>query len=1135
MMKRAHIHTYLHALAGLYTRRLHRLCHLLCTQVGAPLFIFCTLLTLAACSTKVNTAGSRFWQKFNTKYNVFYNGKEAYKEGMQAKEKGAQDNYTDRLPLFMVGNEKNAALGKGNFETCIEKMQKAVTLHSIKKKPDMSGNKTLSPAEKLYRQRKEFNPQLKKAWMLMGQAQFQKGEFEEAAATFSYICRLYAAEPEVVAEARTWLARCYAQINWFYDAEDVLARQSRDSLPPRLKSERDATMADLLLRQEHFEEALPYLESTIKHTHNKAQKGRLYFLLGQIHQTLGHDEEAYKALGKSASTSPVYLQKFNARIMQTEMLGQDRSKAKSMISRLKRMTHNASNKEYLDQVYYAMGNIHLAQGDTASAISAYEKGREKATRSGVEKGVLLLKLGEVYWEQRRFDKAQPCYSECISMLGKEHKRYQEVMKRSKVLDELVPFTSAVFLQDSLQALARMPEAERNAAIDRVIEALKKKEAEEKKLRRDSAAQARAAANGQEYGNQQTPDNRRLPGAESGDRSWYFYNPTLVSQGKQDFRKQWGNRKNEDDWRRANHTVIAAAEEETEALADSLATDSLATDSLATDSLATGFASEADSLAADPHNREYYLAQIPFTEEQMAASHDIIKDGLYNAGVIEKDKLNDFPLAAETLTRLIGEYPDASQMEDALYHMFLLYSRWGKPEEADRYRQLLAEKFPEGAMTKMITDPDFELLARYGMQMEDSLYTETYQAYRDKRTSTVNDNYATSTRRFPNGLNRPKFIFIHALNNLGALPTDSIVTELRNLVKEYPKADVAEMAGMIVNGLESGRTLGDGRYDLGALWDRRSTANAEGADSLKDKVLVADRNVPFLVVLAYPTDSINDDRLLYEVAHFNFTRFMVRGFELNFEKDKRLTQFRIGGFNSYDEALAYTRKIYQEAALAEMLKRGRVILISEANLPLLGVTASYDDYQAFFDKNYAPLTLPADVQSLLEEPNVKTIYEDEVTKPTTPRNEDEDDAATFDDTQIIPETEDVVPVEDTAVPAEEPVIEEPVKEEPVIEEPVKEEPVKEEPVQEEPVKEEPVIEEPVKEEPVQEEPVQEEPIIEDEPVVEEDLPIIEEEDTPVEDDLPIIEEDIPTEEDLPIIEEDETTTEEDEEEVIIESN
>ena len=104
MMKRAHIHTYLHALAGLYTRRLHRLCHLLCTQVGAPLFIFCTLLTLAACSTKVNTAGSRFWQKFNTKYNVFYNGKEAYKEGMQAKEKGAQDNYTDRLPLFMVGN-----------------------------------------------------------------------------------------------------------------------------------------------------------------------------------------------------------------------------------------------------------------------------------------------------------------------------------------------------------------------------------------------------------------------------------------------------------------------------------------------------------------------------------------------------------------------------------------------------------------------------------------------------------------------------------------------------------------------------------------------------------------------------------------------------------------------------------------------------------------------------------------------------------------------------------------------------------------------------------------------------------------------------------------------------------------------
>ena len=1131
-MERASIHTYIARRLASTTGRLLRTCRNgLCTRAGRlslAVGAVAAMLMLTACSTKVNTAGSRFWQKFNTKYNVFYNGKQAYKEGLQAKEKGAQDNYTEMLPLFMVGNEKNAALGKGNFETCIEKMQKAVTLHSIKKKPELSGNKSLTPKEKQYRQRKEFNPQLKKAWLLMGQAQFQKGEFEEAAATFSYIIRLYAAEPEVATEARTWLARCYAQINWTYDAEDVMNRQKHDSIPPRLIPERDATMADLLIREERFEEAMPYLDNTIKHTGSKAQKGRLYFLKAQIAHALGHDDEAYKALGKCAKTSPVYLQKFNARIMQTEMLGKDRSKAKSMVSRLKRMTHNASNKEYLDQVYYAMGNIYLAQADTASAISAYEKGREKSTRSGIEKGVLLLKLGEVYWDQRKFDKAQPCFSECISMLGKEHKRYQEVMKRSKVLDELVPFTSAVYLQDSLQTLARMPEADRLAAIDRVIEALKKKEAEEKKLRRDSAAQARAQANGQEYGTQQQEGLRTPPGMQSGDRSWYFYNPTLVSQGKQDFRKVWGNRKNEDDWRRANHTVIAASPEETEEMADSLATDSLATDSLATDSLNNGFASEADSLAADPHNREYYLAQIPFTEEQMAASHDIIKDGLYNAGVIEKDKLDDFPLAEETLGRLVREYPDASQMEDALYHMFLLYSRWGKPAEADRYRAMLAAQFPDGAMTKVITAPDFELLARYGVQMEDSLYTETYQAYKDRHSSVVNRNYDTSTSRFPTGLNRPKFIFVHALNNIGTLPNDSIIAELRGLAKEYPKADVAEMAGMIVNGLESGRTIGDGRFDLSALWDRRSAEGVEGADSLKNKELTAERNVPFSVVLAYPTDSINNDRLLYEVAHFNFTRFMVRGFEMAFETGKQITQFRVSGFNSYDEALAYTRKLYQEAENAELLKKARTFVISDANLALLGVVASYDEYQEFYEKHYAPLELPENFKTLLNEPNVKTIYEDEVApKATSTEDDAADDAfeeeATPVEVEATPVEETATPVEETATPVEEtatPVEEEPAQTEPVNEEPQKTEPVKEEPVKEEPVKTEPE-QQPAKEEPVKTEPKEEEPIIME--------PVKTEQEE--EEDLPIIEDDTKTEEDLPVVEEEEE--EEDGEVIIIE--
>ena len=83
------------------------------------------------------------------------------------------------------------------------------------------------------------------------------------------------------------------------------------------------------------------------------------------------------------------------------------------------------------------------------------------------------------------------------------------------------------------------------------------------------------------------------------------------------------------------------------------------------------------------------------------------DGLYNAGVIEKNDLEDFPLAAETLTRLTRDYPSFEQMPEALYEMFLLYSRWGRTAEARTIRDRLAADFPDHDLTKMVTDPDFE--------------------------------------------------------------------------------------------------------------------------------------------------------------------------------------------------------------------------------------------------------------------------------------------------------------------------------------------------------------------------------------------------------------------------------------------
>lgn len=226
-----------------------------------------------------------------------------------------------------------------------------------------------------------------------------------------------------------------------------------------------------------------------------------------------------------------------------------------MVSRLKRMAASDKNKEYLDQVYYAIGNIYLAQNDTAKAISAYERGAAKATRSGIEKGVLLLKLGDIYWEMERYNDAQRCYGEAIGLLDKERKDYEELSHRSKVLDQLVPYTDAVHLQDSLQTLAKMDEKDRNAAIDRTIAELKRKEKEERDRLAEQNAQETMQQNGGGNNMQQQNNRQQNNTNQQNNGLWYFYNATAVSQGKSAFQKMWGKRENVDNWQRVNKTVV----------------------------------------------------------------------------------------------------------------------------------------------------------------------------------------------------------------------------------------------------------------------------------------------------------------------------------------------------------------------------------------------------------------------------------------------------------------------------------------------------------------------------------------------------------------------------------------------------
>ena len=170
------------------------------------------------CSTQKNTAKTRWWHSFNARYNTYYNGTLAYIDGSLEKENGNKDNFTELIPLYTVSNKGTRETGKANFDRAIEKCQKAIKLHSIKRRPEWTKKRKKTERDLEWLQRREYNPFLWKAWMLMGRSQFHKGAFDEAASTFSYMSRLYHTQPAIYGRARAWLAKCYIEEGWLYDA-----------------------------------------------------------------------------------------------------------------------------------------------------------------------------------------------------------------------------------------------------------------------------------------------------------------------------------------------------------------------------------------------------------------------------------------------------------------------------------------------------------------------------------------------------------------------------------------------------------------------------------------------------------------------------------------------------------------------------------------------------------------------------------------------------------------------------------------------------------------------------------------------------------------------------------------------------
>ncbi len=947
------------------------------------------MVAIAACSTKKNNAATRNYQAFITRYNIYYNGDTHYKETLADMEGKYEDDFSRRVYMHPVeAKEDNTApQPSGDFNRSIEKAQKAIQLRSIKKKPKVKGSRN-SPKNKEWLRREEYNPFLHNAWMMMGRGQYYNGDFLGAASTFFYISKHFKWLPATVTEARLMQALSYISMGWQYEAEVILTRIKKDELTNnRLRRLYNYVYANFYIHADNYADAEPFLVEAVKGSRG-AQKTRLNFLLGQVYQHLGRFAEAYKAFDAAGSSSSApYRTKFNARIKQSEVfMGKD---IEPEVKALRRMTRYDRNKEYLDQVYYAIGNLYLAHGDTAKAIENYELANEKSTRNGVDKAVNQVRLGELYFIRGNYEKAQPNYSEAVPLLPESFPDYENIKRRSDVLDELAVYSQNVNLQDSLLRLAAMPEEQRNKVIDKIIADLKKKEKEEAEEARRQEYLANEAAMGN-----QLQDNSTQSFVINSDNSWYFYNTATKNAGRTEFQKRWGSRKLEDDWRRRNkatfNTDDFAAEGEDSENENSEA-------SSADDSNEAPVDTAAAARANDPHFPEYYLAQIPQTEEEKATSHDVIQEGLYNMGVILKDKLDDFGASHREFDRLLADYPDNIYRLDTYYNLYLMCLRQGKTAEAERWRQLILSDFADSKYGIAMKDPAYIEKLRNMDRVQQELYGATYQAYLDNRNADVHEANKRMQTEYPLSKIMPKFMFLDALAYVTEKDTESFNSTLRDLLERYPDTDITPIASAWLKGMAQGRELhaGTGGNLRGILWDMKLSNDTTGIDAEGPAQFELNPDSRQTIVFTFPTDKVSSNALLYEIARHNFKSFVVKDFDIEPMNFGRLGMIIVRGFENQEE-LNHYRSVMAASTDFKLPAGVRPIAISEANLQLLfDQGRSFEEYFRYLEEqNYidaqADLLAPEEIETLEEAeeaPVPEEIIEAETPEasdtPTTP--------------------------------------------------------------------------------------------------------------------------------------------------------
>ena len=584
-------------------------------------FLFIGVLTmgLSSCQSLKGTKIYRFWHNMNARFNGYFNAKEKMLDMENDLFDNKVDNYNRIIDVFATTDDKTKDIYKTSIEAITKKCGTVITKHGSSK-------------------------WVKNCYFLIGKAEFYKRDFYTAIETFEYVNEKYPDDP-LGHESRVWLIRCRLEDGKMNDVLSMISASDSDkNFPEEQKPFLHLVEADYFIRTNEYKSAIKRLELVLPKVKERKYATRYMFILAQLYQATGKNEEAAKYYTLVIKRHPSYDMSFQAKLMLAEVS----TNADQVEKYLAKLLKDERNVDYQDQIYYTMAKVELKKGDKGKALEYLQLSTRASKKNNVQKALSFKTEADIYFGMPVYPYAKMFYDSAAKFITKDYPGYDSFKTRQAVLSDLISNLITWHDEDSLIRISGYDTARLNRMIDSSIEAKKQ-----------FAIQQKNAINSQAI----APPILSLPGSESnnpfGGKESYFYNSSALSQGYNEFTSKWGNRPLADNWRLKSKAVS----EQAQGTSDTSNNQGNANENPVTNP------GDIKKMSAQ---RQKYYQDIPFTPSQKNIANNKIQEAMYSVGNIYYNGLGDRKKAEEVFEDLLKRYPNGNYVEQAHYNLYKIY-------------------------------------------------------------------------------------------------------------------------------------------------------------------------------------------------------------------------------------------------------------------------------------------------------------------------------------------------------------------------------------------------------------------------------------------------------------------------------